>query len=58
LAEAQLVVQYPRPIKIVTVLESPSPVKSFEGVYGQLILIGDEKHILEIAKTLRFLRSK
>ena len=57
-AQAEVVIQYPRPIKIVTVLESPSPVKSFGGMYGQLILIGDEKHILEIAKTLRFQVSK
>jgi hypothetical protein len=27
-------------------------------MYGQLILIGDEKHILEIAKSLRFQVSK
>jgi TolB protein len=43
--DAELVVQYPQSIKI-------------DGRYGQLILIGDEKHILEIARTLRFLASK
>ena len=57
-ADAQIVVKYPRPIKIVTFLEQPAPVKSFEGIYGELILNGDEKHILEIAKTLRFQDSK
>jgi TolB protein len=54
LPEAQLVVKYPRPIKIVTLIDQPAPVKSIEGIYGQLILTGDEKHILEIAKTLKF----
>jgi hypothetical protein len=53
-ADAQLVVKYPRPIRIVTFLEQPAPVKSIEGMYGELILSGDEKHILEIANTLRF----
>ncbi len=53
-ADAQVIVKYPRPIKIVTSLEQPAPVKSFEGIYGELILNGDEKHILKIAKTLKF----
>jgi hypothetical protein len=57
-AEAELVVQYPRPVKIVTVLEQPSPVKKVEGIYGQLVMTADEKHILEIAKSLRFQVSK
>jgi TolB protein len=42
--EAELVVQYPQSIKS-------------DGRYGQLILIADKNHILEIARTLRFLAS-
>jgi len=43
--DAELVVQYPQSIKI-------------DGRYGQLNLIADKNHIVEIAKTLRFLGSK
>ncbi len=44
--EAELVVQYPRPVYL-----AGSP-------YSQLVLVADKNHILEIARTLRFQGSK
>jgi hypothetical protein len=43
-ADALLVVEYPRGIKI-------------DGLYGQLWIIADKNHILQIGRTIRFLRS-
>jgi hypothetical protein len=53
-ADAFIAVAYPRPIKIVTPVDQPAPVKTIEGVYTQLQLIGDKNDILAIAKTIRF----
>jgi hypothetical protein len=57
-ADALVAVEYPHPIKIVTPIEQPARVKQIEGVYGELMIIGDKAHIVSIAKTLRFQVSK
>jgi TolB protein len=56
--DAELQIQYPRPIRIVTPIDQPAPVKSIEGMYGLLVFIADKNHILEIAKTIKFQISK